>query len=205
MKKILLLMGILAFLSGCSSTSQGEIGEPVARVYSFDYDAYYSVEQMVSNAELIVVGQYTGKKKPPFNGAKNPHTGKEHEDVYMEYTPHEFKISQVLKGDIDSAVWVEINTAAGTKKPEVNFKTHTSPNKQYVLFLNKTPDTKYYHLSVYPSELTLENGKLKAQEMPKQLNDPKGAYPAAEGGHMDTSFIDGLTVQQLIEQISIKK
>lgn len=154
----LLAVGLLAIIY--SNSFKDNSSKDVEVVVSHDLNVLGGLSDMVNNSDFIVLGSYTSFDTT-WNMASNPNDPKnESNDKYVEGKLYNFKIDEVLKGDIKEdtikinhrhSEIVDVEVTSGDEvisqegiliKPASKLKVH-KVNNNYPLFIEPEFEGKY--------------------------------------------------------------
>lgn len=161
---------------GCSGDKNIEV---MAMNSSIDLIMASDLQEMISKADVIVVGKYQ-KYVYSVNGEKDPREpNKEHPTLYSEHRVYDFKVEETLKGDVSDHIQVELPFTSqmdGLRDEDGNPVIITTKkgaddqpdfSKKYILFLVKTPEGRY-HGGFTPFQIMVDNNHKTWLKLPKE-------------------------------------
>ena len=183
----ILAITVLAFVTVINHVNSSENFQQTvdSLTVSYDYPVASDLQQMIDNADYIVIGEYTGFNST-WNMARNPDNIEEEDsENYVEGRLYSFTVDTAIKGIIDdSSILINhrysevINTTESnavidsegrilkeaTESNELSVEI-ASPlyiepefNCKYILFLCKDADFGYYYASTEPFTIKITNG-----------------------------------------------
>ncbi|WP_124727584.1 hypothetical protein [Staphylospora marina] len=168
------VLGVV-FLAGCAGEK-----EATPLHLSAEYVVGKDLNALTSNAEVIVVGSY-GKHLYSYNGAGNVNDpGQEHPDLYSEVKVYDFKIEQVLKGNVPEHIEVnlpyseQIDGLKDENGNPIKLTIRKGPyfepdlSRKVILFLKKDPFSKGYSIAMHPYQIVIDKDDRAHLKLPKE-------------------------------------
>lgn len=160
---------------------------PYAEVdIELNYDPSYSLSEMVEKSEVIVRGKFfldhnNGRENVfGFNKSMEKSScsyGENLELLFSESSYMCFTVNEVLKGETDRKIYVNIRSLDVFKYEDYVFdfmsplSTEVDIGIECFLFLNKNEETGYYDYATHPSVIQVFNNTVKLQSKIKGMKD----------------------------------
>jgi len=216
---LLFVVGVSTYVYWTDFTKQ----ETIKVTSSHDYPVAETIDDMTKQSDVVVLGEYTSFDST-WNMARNPDDPSQpDEDNYTEGHLYNFKIVEVVKGNIPSET-IKINlryeetipliTEQG-KKEKIKNKDplYQKPEfgHRYLLFLNKNKDFDHYYSAVEPFQIMIhKDGKaeLKTNLTDKNITiqtlEVDGKKVVLENHAYREEFTDrisGKSLQEILDRI----
>lgn len=190
---------------------------------SYDFPSASTIQEMASEADVVISGEYTSNEYEKWNMSRNPENPlKESSEKYTEGRLYKFKVESVLKGTLSDkeikvnhrvAEMIKVELEEGkTQEVKVADPRFIEPTagQKYLLFLKKDDKLNNYYGAIEPfsviitnqDNVRVESNLVGKQDYTDKVHVSNGLYlETEEEGTVDT--ISGSSLSELIEKIDL--
>lgn len=216
-----LYAGTIGWNSLTAPTETAPRGKITQINLSYDFPTASTIQEMASEADVVISGEYTSNEYEKWNMSRNPENpSEESSEKYAEGRLYKFKVDSVVKGNLSEKeikvnhrafdmikVELEEGKPQEVKVDDPRFIEPTAGQK-YLLFLKKDNKLNNYYGAIEPfsviitnqDNVQVESNLVGKQDYTDKFHVSNGLYlETEEEGTVDT--ISGSSLSQLIEKI----